>query len=118
MQPSNKIAENLEKLADIRRKNPTASHIYIRRTTKDNLVVDIPIAQIEFIIRNNPLWEVVASNKQMDDAVEALFKDEAPAADPVAAPILEQVLDQELELEVPPKPSEIKPKRKYTRKKK
>jgi len=92
MQHLDNIAENLAKLAEIRLKNPSATHIYIRRCDKDNLVVDIPIDHAEFTIRNKPQWELVASNKQMDDEVEALFKEPATPVEP--------------EVVLPPKPSE------------
>lgn len=102
--PSN-VEENLKKLAEIREKNPSATHVYIRRCDKDNLVVDIPIDHAEFTIRNRPKWEVVSSNKQMDDVVEALFRE--PEELPVEVkPDYFEVVD--LEIVVPPKPSEIK----------
>ena len=96
--PSN-IEENLKKLAEIKLKNPSATHVYVRRVDKDGLVVDIPIDHAEFTIRNRPAWILVSSNKQMDDVVEALFQE--PAPEPVPPP--EEVV-------VPPRPSEEVPK--------
>lgn len=87
------IERNLNILASLRKSNPSMTHIYMRRTDKDGLVIDIPVEHAEATIRLRKHWEVVASNKQMDDAVEQLFKEpEAP-----------------VELEVPPRPSEILP---------
>jgi hypothetical protein len=115
MQHLDNIKENLAKLADIRKKNPSATHIYMRRVDKDNLVVDIPVDHAEFTIRQRPAWELVSSNQQMDDDVEALFREPAAPEAP-----------KEEEVVVPPKPSEevpvkrkahAKPKRTVKRKK-
>jgi hypothetical protein len=83
------IEINLQKLAEIKRGQPKATHVYFRRVGKDGLIVDIPIEQAEFTIRQWPLWEITASNKDMDEAVEQSIID-AP----------------EPPVEVPPKPSE------------
>lgn len=92
---SNKYQENMEALEQIKENNPTATHVYIRRTTIDNSVIDIPIMMAEDEIKKHPEWEVVTSNKQMDDEVEALFGGE----------------DDDPTVQVPPKPSE---KREWT----
>lgn len=114
---SNNVAENLEKLAHIRLKNPSTTHVYIRRCDKDDLVVDIPIEQAEFTIRNRPYWKLEASNKQMDDAVEKLFLEPEPVIhpEPIEPTVPEGTLPP-YDITIPPKPSE-KPKRKYTRRK-
>lgn len=92
MQKSN-VQINLEKVADIRKRNPTAKHVYIRRVGQDGLVIDIPVDHAEVTIRRHPKWEIVSSSKEMDDEVEALFKEPEQAVE---------------ELEVPPKPSDKK----------
>ena len=75
---SDNTQDNLDKLAEIKKSNPSATHVYMRRCDKDNMVVDIPMDQAEFTIRMRKFWKLEASNKQMDDAVEALFKEPDP----------------------------------------
>lgn len=96
-QPS-KLTKNLELLASMRAKNPSATHVYVRRFKRgvDIGWVDIPIEQAEQTLKQNPDWELLSSNKQMDDEVEQLFNEPAPA------PKVDDV-------ELPPKPSEEAP---------
>jgi hypothetical protein len=95
--------KNLEKLEEIRKKNPSATHIYMRRIGKDNLIVDIPMDHAVFTIRQWPLWELVASNKDMDDDLEETF-DQPDEYELGKQP---EPVKKEEELEVPPKPSEV-----------
>lgn len=109
MQHLDNVQDNLKKLADIKEKNPSATHVYLRRTDKDNAVVDVPIGQAEFTIRNRPQWELVASNKQMDDEVEKLFRepiDNGSSSEPLLDIEVDKILRFPVEIVVPPKPSD------------
>lgn len=117
-----KVEANLQRLREILEKNPSATHVYMRRCDKDNMVVDIPIDHAVFTIKNRPAWELVSSNKQMDDAVEALFREPAPEPLPKVDAVAfhedtayVHTTDGEVtgvpldnDVVVPPKPSEIK----------
>lgn len=92
------VMENLRRLEEIKKKEPHATHVYMRRTNKDNLAVDIPISHADFTIRNNPIWILEESNKQMDYEIEQLFLEPEVK---IESPIVE----------VPPRPSEIKKRR-------
>lgn len=100
----NYLEKNLAKLKEIKAKNPSATHVYLRRWNKDKLIVDIPMSHADFTIKNNPLWELVSSNKQMDDDIEALFSE---PEDKVTVEDMAKVRDGET-LNIPPKPSEEK----------
>lgn len=75
---------NREKIKELLREKPLATHVYFRRD--DQQLVDVPILQSEFTLNNKPAWRV-----------EALVGGEETFS-PTATP--------EPELEVPPKPSE------------
>ncbi len=97
------IIENMKILAEIREKNPSASHVYVQRYKNGIDVgwVDIPIAHAEMTIRQNPAWKLLTSNKQMDDEVEKLFSDEST----VTAEDMNSNEPGDI-LVVPPRPSE------------
>ncbi len=96
----NNIIENMKILAEIRAKNPSATHVYVQRIKNGIDVgwVDIPIAQAEMTLRQNPAWRLLTSNKQMDDEIEKLFNE--PEAD------LAMDGKDGNTFAVPPKPSE------------
>lgn len=71
----------IEKLHQIQKENPTATHVYIRRS-KDGVTIDVPVGHAELTLKNNPTWEIVSSNKQMEDEVEQLFRE--PEDEPIA----------------------------------
>lgn len=124
----NNVQSNLEKLKEITESNRSATHIYLRRVGEDNLVVEVPLSHAETTIRREKAWEVVASNKEMDDVVEQIFNqpDETetqPPADTMNEEEKKAAADKLAELEtkepvVPPKPSEAKKPRKPRAKKK
>ncbi len=108
----NNIIENMNILAEIRAKNPSATHVNVQRIKKGIDVgwVDIPIAQAEMTLRQNPAWRLLTSNKQMDDDIEKLFNDEgtsesADVSDTGHAHAT-STSDTSSDIEVPPKPSE------------
>lgn len=103
MIPSN-VLSNLEKLKMLLKKEPKATHVYMER--EDGTLVDIPLANVEFEIRNKPKWlvdSVAVSgvpypgsvNPWPAQKISDIGKKEAAAAE--AAPV-----------ELPPKPSEEK----------
>ena len=69
------IQSNLKKLADLRLNNPGATHVFVRRVGMDNEVIDIPINGAEMTLKRHPFWEVVTTNRQMDEEVEKLFNE-------------------------------------------
>lgn len=91
---------NKKKLIDIQKNNPGATHVYIRRfkNGKDIGVTDIPVSHALFTITNHPDWEIVSSNKQMDEDVERLFMDDMKND---SGPEPEDIV------EVPARPSEM-----------
>lgn len=99
------LVKNLDLLRDIRSKNPSATHVYIRRFKNgiDIGWVDVPVAQAEYTLRNNPTWELLSSNKQMDDEVEKLFADDKTDVE------LEQGAEVKPVIDVPPRPSQEMP---------
>lgn len=101
MQNSNNIEYNIKKLAEIRASNPKATHVYFHRIGDDGLIVDVPIEEHAMTtIKQHPKWLIVASNKDMDEAVDEVF--ETPDAAETASDG-----DEPQEI-IPPKPSEIK----------
>lgn len=69
------VKDNLAQLEHIKKTQPSATHIYMRRNGEDGAVIDVPIKDhaITTIMRN-PLWKIVASNETMDDEVAQLFR--------------------------------------------
>lgn len=104
-QPS-KLASNLELLEKIKKDNPSATHVYVRRFNREGADigwVDIPIGTVLVTLKQHPDWEILSSNKQMDDEVEKLFNEKDGPENPWDK-------DKELaDVDVPPKPSEESP---------
>lgn len=50
---------NLEILRKYLAEHPESKFIYMRRTTIDNRVIDIPVKHAEATIKHNPLWQLV-----------------------------------------------------------
>ena len=105
MSDNYRVAENLKKLADIKQKFPNSTHVYMKRTGMDGLILDIPVDHAEFTIHQHPEWELIMSAQQMDKEIEQIFKDDI-------APMLQEAeknaqdVAQEVPI-VPNKPSEL-----------
>jgi hypothetical protein len=71
------IEKNLQMVRELKADNPAMTHIYLRRP--DGVAVDIPLAQIEFTIRQRPEWIVAGLPAKVvfPKPVEELF--EVPA---------------------------------------
>lgn len=117
------LAEQLQKLVDIKRESPTASHVYVKRTDMNDSIVDIPMHQVEKTLRIHPNWEVMMSSQQMNREVEALFEDDKtheeqkPITDDGSEEV-QMVADEQVvhglnddTPPLPPKPSAKKPRK-------
>jgi hypothetical protein len=95
--------QNFEALKEILRKQPNSKFVYFRRLGEGfkGDIIDVPMRQAEFTIKQNPSWELVQAIEQIKDDVAALFNDE------VIAPV---ELKNEETLEVPPLPEPISDK--------
>lgn len=78
-----KLQEGLDKIKEIIKENPAATHINMRR--EDDVLVDIPVVQADWMFRQHPLWVIV------DGGFAALSINTSQEEQPVI---------------VPPKPSE------------
>lgn len=97
---SENYRNNLERINEIRRENPFATHVFFRRA--DNVTVDVPIAQAEFNANNHKEWIVEVERTLSAFGAPA----SAPARETVRADI---PASTGVDVEVPAKPSEEKP---------
>lgn len=125
------IEKNLEILIQLRKENPFLTHIMFRRD--DGVLVDIPVDQAEFKIRNKPSWMIEASEssrgpvgpehnawpadheKNSNPPGEGRTNAEAHTAAVADGLVLgrgpQKSQEEPARIEVPSKPSELKIKR-------
>jgi hypothetical protein len=96
--------QNFEALKEILRKQPNSKFVYFRRLGEGfkGDIIDVPMKQAEFMIKQFPMWELVQAIEQIKDDVAALFNEDEEVA-PVE-------LKKEETLEVPPLPESISDK--------
>jgi hypothetical protein len=89
---------NFETLKEILIKQPNSKFAYFRRLGEGfkGDIIDVPIRQSEFMIKQFPMWELVQAIEQIRDDIAALFND--------TEEIKPSEFKQEEILEVPPIP--------------
>ena len=76
--------QNKETFQKLITANPRLTHVYIRRTTMDGSIIDIPIRSVEGTLKVNPSWEIMGGDTT---ASPATSNSDLPKVPPRPAPI-------------------------------